>query len=148
MDETGGCRVLLCWHPRDGMPSAPLRGCPQWFLPCQAARPPTSAPRLTAAALLPPFCHRWPHPTANLSPSAPDRCAPRSAGPGGAHASEQEWLDRLMSDIMAEYQPASQAASQRAVRSLPVLAVRPKDVAGEPGEGQAVARAGEPCSVW
>ncbi len=53
-----------------------------------------------------------------------------------------------MSEIMAEYQPASQAAAQRAVRSLPALAVRPKDARGEPGEGQAVARAGEPCSVW
>ncbi|KAL4439039.1 hypothetical protein ABPG77_006976 [Micractinium sp. CCAP 211/92] len=69
------------------------------------------------------------------------------AGAGGGHPSEQEWLDRLMSEIMAEYQPASQAAAQRAVRSLPALAVRPKDARGEPGEGQAVARAGEPCSV-
>lgn len=50
--------------------------------------------------------------------------------------------------IMNEYQPASQAASQRAVRGLPRLAVRPKDAAGEPGEGQALARAGEACTVW
>lgn len=50
--------------------------------------------------------------------------------------------------IMNEYQPPSQAASQRAVRSLPKLTVRAKDAAGEPGEGEALARAGEPCSVW
>ncbi|KAL4452673.1 hypothetical protein ABPG75_008335 [Micractinium tetrahymenae] len=68
-------------------------------------------------------------------------------GAGAGHPGEQEWLDRLMSQIMAEYQPASQAAAQRAVRSLPALAVRPKGARGEPGEGQAVARAGEPCSV-
>ena len=49
---------------------------------------------------------------------------------------------------MEQYEPPSQAASQRAVRNLPLLAVRGKDAAGEPGEGQAVARAGEPCSVW
>lgn len=50
--------------------------------------------------------------------------------------------------IMNEYQPASQAASQRAVRSLPTLRVRAASAEGEPGEGQAIARAGEPCSVW
>ena len=69
-------------------------------------------------------------------------------GGGGAHPGGQEWFDQLMSQIMAEYQPTSQAASQRAVRSLPTLTVRPKDVQGEPWEGEAVARAGEPCSVW
>ncbi len=50
--------------------------------------------------------------------------------------------------IMNEYQPPSQAAAQRAVRSLPKLTVRAKDATGEPGEGEALARAGEPCSVW
>lgn len=49
---------------------------------------------------------------------------------------------------MAEYQPASQATSQRAVASLPRLRVRAAGVQGEPGEGEAVARAGEQCSVW
>lgn len=50
--------------------------------------------------------------------------------------------------IMNEYQPPSQAASQRAVRSLPKLRVRAKDAGEEPREGEALARAGEPCSVW
>ncbi|KAI7836347.1 hypothetical protein COHA_009770 [Chlorella ohadii] len=66
---------------------------------------------------------------------------------GGGMAQEQEWLDQVMSRIMNEYQPPSQAAAQRAVRSLPKLTVRAKDAAGEPGEGEALARAGEPCSV-
>ena len=68
--------------------------------------------------------------------------------PGGAGPGEQEWLDQLMSRIMNEYQPASQAAAQRAIRSLPSLTVRPQEAMGEPGDGQAWARAGEPCSVW
>ena len=65
-------------------------------------------------------------------------------GPGG----EEAWLDGVITQIMEQYEPPSQAASHRAVRNLPLLAVRGKDAAGEPGEGQAVARAGEPCSVW
>lgn len=70
-------------------------------------------------------------------------------GMDGPHpATEQEWLDQLLSRIMADYEPASQATAQRAVRSLPTLAVRAKEAKGEPGEGQAVAKAGEPCSVW
>ena len=73
---------------------------------------------------------------------------PAGMGGMGGAGGEQEWLDRMMSQIMAEYEPASQAAAQRAVRSLPTLAVRAKEAAGEPGEGQAIARAGEPCSVW
>jgi hypothetical protein len=41
-----------------------------------------------------------------------------------------------------------QATARRALRSLRVLAVRPADAQGEPGEGQAVSKAGEPCTVW
>lgn len=69
-------------------------------------------------------------------------------GGAGGGGGEQEWLDRMMSQIMAAYEPPNQGTAQRAVRSLPTLAVRAKDAVGEPGEGQAVARAGEPCSVW
>jgi hypothetical protein len=69
-------------------------------------------------------------------------------GGGAAAASEQEWLDQLLSQLMQSYEPTAQPTAQRVVRGLPRLAVRPKEADGEPGEGQAVAKAGEPCSVW
>ena len=102
---------------------------------------------LGSASIDQPSCLRLPRPAyRGVSVAMPMGAVPggRMMAPGG----EQEWLDQLMSQVMAEYQPASQAASQRALRSLPTLTVRAKHAEGEPREGQAVARAGEPCSIW
>lgn len=50
--------------------------------------------------------------------------------------------------LMNEYVPPTQATSERALRSLPTLKVRAAAATGEPGEGEAICKAGEPCSVW
>jgi hypothetical protein len=64
-----------------------------------------------------------------------------------AGATEQEWLDQVMSQLMASYEPPAQATAARVRNALPRMKVRAASSAGEPGEGEACVRAGEPCAV-
>uniref|UniRef100_A0A1D2ACM3 RING-type domain-containing protein n=1 Tax=Auxenochlorella protothecoides TaxID=3075 RepID=A0A1D2ACM3_AUXPR len=57
-----------------------------------------------------------------------------------------ESMDDIMTRIMDDYQPVSHPTARRAREAFPRLRVRP---AGQkdPGEGEAAAAAGEPCSI-
>jgi len=62
-------------------------------------------------------------------------------------ASEQEWLDQVMSQLMTSYEPATQPTAARIRNGLPRLKVRAAASTGEAREGEACTRAGEPCAV-
>lgn len=62
-------------------------------------------------------------------------------------ASEGENLDAIISQLMEQYEPRSQATSRRVRAALPRLRVRKAGSSGEAAEGEAVAAAGEACTV-
>jgi hypothetical protein len=82
----------------------------------------------------------------NKSILHPNTHFPYRFEPGGVAAHDQQWLDRLTTHLLDQYQPQSQATSDRARNALPRLRVRPPGATAA-AEGEAVCSAGEQCTV-
>jgi len=60
---------------------------------------------------------------------------------------DQEWFDRIASQLMNESNPSAKPTSQKAQENLIEVVVRPCGAEGEPGDNEAFTCAGDPCTV-
>lgn len=60
---------------------------------------------------------------------------------------DQEWFDRIASQLMNESNPSTKPTSQKAQDNLIEVVVRPFGAEGEPGDNESFTCAGDPCTV-
>jgi E3 ubiquitin-protein ligase RNF115/126 len=60
---------------------------------------------------------------------------------------DQEWLDRIATQLMDEARPTVRATSKKIQENLPEVLVRPSNAVGEPAVDESFACADEPCSI-
>lgn len=60
---------------------------------------------------------------------------------------DQEWLDRIATQLMDEVRPTVRATSKKIQENLPEVLVRASNAVGEPALDESFACADEPCSI-